>query len=152
MYKNLLIILMVLVIVCVLSYIVYDDTHINNIETFATNIFKSGTIEKSIFETYGPTYYKDPSLMTPAQKTKFLKTAKFGNMTIGDYINWLLLSEKLGNPLSFSDTKVLLKFKAGSRLSLDDIPEDKTSVPKQPQSAQTTFNNFMNGGDPELTI
>lgn len=102
-----------------------------------------GTKLQTSNEDYGSTYYKSPELMTEEQKKKFVNVSKFSNMTIGDYINYLNLSEKIGSQrFSIYDKTMLAKYKSGLRLTLNDIPTDPTSVKDPPLNAQNYFESI----------
>ena len=114
----------------------------NPLNTYSTNPVNLDPNSYLINNKYGPTYYKDPKLMTEKQQHKFINSAKFSNMTIGDYVNYLLLSEKLGKQLSLHDISVLAKYKINSNLTLNDIPNDVSAVPPPPMNAQHLYEKF----------
>ncbi len=96
---------------------------------------------------YGPTYYKDPKLMTEKQKHKFANIDHFSNMTIGDYINYLLVKTELKLPINLSENNVLLRHNQNERLILSDIPNDPSIVPPPPLNAQEYYEAY---GDMKL--
>lgn len=70
----------------------------------------------------GHTYYKDPKEMTPAQLVKFQERAKFTNMTVKDYANWLLTFRDIPEKLTGfhrANLKVLIR---GGQLEKVDMP------------------------------
>jgi len=75
-----------------------------------------------------PTYYMDPSRMTADQLAKFQQRAKFENMTVIDYQNWLLtFRNDPGRLTGFhrGNLKVLLR---GGQLDPTDMPQ-RTRIP-----------------------
>lgn len=81
-----------------------------------------------------PTYYMDPSQMTSIQRLKFKNNAKFQNMTVNDYKNWLLLFKDDQAGLDQYNRKQLRKILKGGKLKLSDIPTE----PMVPQSGFPT--------------
>lgn len=85
------------------------------------------------------TYYKDPAQMTNAQLIKFQEKAKFHNMTVKDYENWLMTfantPEKL---IGFhrANLKVLVR---GGSLSKVDLPQST----RTPSNAKDQYTRIM---------
>lgn len=76
----------------------------------------------------GQSYYMDPKSMTMEQLVKFQQRAKFENMTIRDYQNWLLtFKNNPGRLMGFhrANLKVLLR---GGQLEPTDMPQ-RTRIP-----------------------
>lgn len=113
---------------------------INNIEKF-TSLKLLPTRHHT--HNYGPTYYKDPSLMTEKQKRKFLYKSKFEKMTIQDYINWLNTNKYFDIELTNLHKVNYDKYLTNTRLNLDDIPVIYTN-PLPPPSAQSYYDQFIN--------
>jgi len=74
-------------------------------------------------------YYKNPEEMTVTQKYKFKTKAKFNNMTIKDYTNWLQLYRDDVENLSKHNRKNLKNFLKGQTLNVIDIPKDELIAP-----------------------
>lgn len=96
------------------------------------------------FCQYGPTFYKDPTDMTPRQLMRFKAHAKVHKMTLQDYINWLLLFEDDQNNLSPRHLVNLQKILQGRALTLEDIPRE--TLPS-PMTAQEYFQKIANFDD-----
>ena len=133
--------LIVIILICVLLLnrlpIIYSSFNNNLYENFQSDI-------NTNTNNYGTTYYKNPDHMTENQQNKFLKIAKFSNMTIGDYINFLVLANnKNSNRLTPYDRLMYLKYLSGKRLNLNDIPSDPSIDPPPPPNAQKTYENFQ---------
>lgn len=82
------------------------------------------------------TYYKDPKEMTPAQLVKFQERAKFTNMTVKDYANWLLTFRDIPEKLTGfhrANLKVLIR---GGKLEKVDMPI-RTAPPEGAQDQYT---------------
>lgn len=91
----------------------------------------------------GTTYYMDPKDMTAEQLVKFQQRAKFTNMTVRDYENWLwTFNENPGTLNGFhrSNLKVLVR---GGHLSPTDMP----SRHKIPDSSADQYTKIMQGAD-----
>ena len=82
---------------------------------------------------YGPCYYKDPKDMTERQIRKFKDKAKFGKMTVQDYVNWLTLFDDNLDELSPRHLNNFIKVKRGIKLVLNDIPSDRSPPPMTAQ-------------------
>jgi hypothetical protein len=67
-------------------------------------------------------YYKHPSTMTPDQQVKFRLHAKFENMTVGDYENWLSIHRDNPVHLSKLHRDNLRIINRGGRLTREDMP------------------------------
>lgn len=67
-------------------------------------------------------YYKHPSTMTPDQLVKFRLHAKFENMTVGDYENWLSIHRDNPVHLSKLHRDNLRVLNRGGRLTREDMP------------------------------
>ena len=94
-----------------------------------------------VHNIYGPTYYKDLSLMTDKQKFKFLRKSKFEKMTIQDYINWLNVNLLFNEKLNDHHMKSYVKYLSGERLNLNDIPTIYKN-PLPPPTAQSYFEEY----------
>lgn len=71
-----------------------------------------------------PTFYLDPSLMTPAQVIKFKNRAKLQNMTLQDYKNWLGLFESDLNGLAPVHRTNYFKMKRGDPITVIPSAEE----------------------------
>jgi hypothetical protein len=101
---------------------------------------EQSTVEPPLAIDRIATYYRDPKDMTPAQLIKFQEKAKFTNMTVNDYENWLLTFRNMPEKLvgfHRSNLKVLLR---GGHLTPDDMPS-RTVIPN---SARDQYTNIMN--------
>lgn len=87
-----------------------------------TNIYDNEKNKCYCVGGYGTTYYKNPNNMTPNQIQKFKTKAKFSNMTLQDYINWLLLFDNEPEKLSINHARNLQKITKGLSLSFKDLP------------------------------
>lgn len=67
------------------------------------------------FQTYGPTNYQDPNDMTEQQKLSF-KFSYPNNMTLQDYVNWLILHKNEQKNLSKEHVVNLQKLLNGDKL------------------------------------
>jgi hypothetical protein len=94
----------------------------------------------------GTTFYADPKDMTPDQLIMFQNRAKFENMTLADYQNWLstfaLTPQKLTG-FHRSNLKVLLR---GGKLSPSDMPTRS----KVPDTASDQYTKIMHDSLPEI--
>lgn len=91
----------------------------------------------------GTTYYMDPKKMTPEQLVKFQQRAKFTNMTVKDYENWLwTYREDPGRLNGFhrANLKVIVR---GGNLKPTDMP----SRHKIPDSGADQYTQIMQGAD-----
>jgi hypothetical protein len=104
---------------------------------------KYETICNNILNKYGPTYYKSLDKMTEKQKDKYLKNVKYENMTIGDYINYIILKKQKLNNLNEHETNILNKIINGKTLILSDIPKMKSKTPPPPLNSEQYYNNFL---------
>lgn len=93
-----------------------------------------------------PTYYLDPAGMTVAQRIKFKKHAKFSNMTVLDFENWLMLYRKDPENLPNALRPSLRRLLKGERLTSSDIPKDILRVP--PTAEQSFGSNIRLPEDP----
>jgi hypothetical protein len=90
-----------------------------------------------------PTYYRNPADMTREQILKFKSKAKFNNMTVQDYENWLLLFYEDPQNLESrhrSKLNILLK---GGRLDVKDLPQGESPAP--PLTAEGRFHKNYPG-------
>lgn len=95
--------------------------------------------------TQTQTYYQDPKTMTPVQLIKFQQRAKFENMTVLDYQNWLLTF--VDNPerlVGFhrANLKVLVR---GGQL----YPTDMPSRTRLPDNGRDQYNQIIAGTGPD---
>lgn len=98
--------------------------------------------------TAGKTYYKDPKDMTADQLAKFQQRAKFENMTVQDYQNWLLtFKDNPGRLTGFhrGNLKVLVR---GGQLDQHDLPQ-RTRVP---DSSLDQYTQILHGQMPLSNI
>lgn len=75
------------------------------------------------------TYYLPLDRMTPEQKLKFKARAKFANMTLQDYINWLTLYKDDQHNLTKHNRQNLRRMLRGDILTVSDIPKDSNKIP-----------------------
>lgn len=80
------------------------------------------------------TYYLPLERMTPEQKLKFKSRAKFNNMTLQDYTNWLTLYKEDQHNLSKHNRQNLKRMLRGDTLTVADIPRDTHKI--HPTAAQ----------------
>lgn len=91
------------------------------------------------------TYYLDPRDMTPAQLEKFKHKAKFANMTVNDYYNWLLLFADNPEQLTAFHRANLRIISRGGKLSAADLPRRH----HLPNKAEHEYWAKINNGVPE---
>lgn len=93
------------------------------------------TVEPDAAESISSgTYYKDPSQMTAAQRSKFRNKAKFANMTPLDYRNWLLMFKDEEHKLTAFHRSNLRIVTRGGQLTAADLPR-VTRTPKRADEA-----------------
>lgn len=92
---------------------------------------------------YGPTNYPDPKNMSPIDKDLF-KYNYPSNMTLQDYINWLLLYEETISELSYDHLINLRKIKRGIKLKYEFgiVPPSSKYAP--PTNAEEYFKKLYN--------
>ena len=90
----------------------------------------------------GKTYYKDPADMTPAQRVKFRNKAKFTNMTVKDYKNWLQLFKNTPEKLAGFHRGNLRILTHGGHLMESDMPR----VTPEPHKADHEYMEKINQG------
>jgi hypothetical protein len=93
------------------------------------------------FQTYGPTNYQDPNDMTEQQKLSF-KLSYPNNMTLQDYVNWLMLYKDEEKNLSKEHVVNLQKLLIGEKLEyIAGILPPPTKV-SPPLTSEDYFNNL----------
>lgn len=70
-------------------------------------------------------YYLKPEQMTPAQLVKFMEKAKFHNMTVQDYQNWLRLFMDHPEQLAAFHRSNLRVIVRGGQLTPEDMPKSQ---------------------------
>lgn len=91
---------------------------------------------------YGPTNYKDPLDMTDKERKQYMKKYR-KNMTLQDYINWLLLfrdNPYCLNEVHFKNLKTVVR---GGKLTLDDMPLVRLPAPT---NASSYFSKMYSNG------
>lgn len=93
------------------------------------------------FQTYGPTNYQDPNDMSQEQKLSF-KFSYPNNMTLQDYINWLMLHKDEQKNLSEEHVVNLQKLLMGEKLEyIAGILPPPTKV-SPPLTSEDYFDNL----------
>jgi hypothetical protein len=117
----------------------YCENKSENIQEI-TNTNKNLKIDKK-FQTYGPTNYQDPNDMGQEQRLSF-KYSYPNNMTLQDYVNWLMLYKDEQKNISKEHVVNLQKLLIGEKLEyIAGIlpPSTKTSPPL---TSEDYFNNL----------
>jgi hypothetical protein len=89
----------------------------------------------------GKTYYMDPKRMTPVQLVKFQQKAKFENMTVTDYQNWLRTFKNNPGQLTGyhrANLKVLVR---GGQLEPIDMPQRH----RVPDTSHDQYTKLLHG-------
>ena len=79
----------------------YKEVKTNSMLLDENNLNKDNSKDRVLFQDYGPTNYIDPRNMTDIQKETH-KNYFPKNMTLQDYVNWLLLNRDNINNLRSS--------------------------------------------------
>ena len=122
--------------------LIYENKFCKKNESTIQNITNDNkvTIDKK-FQTYGPTNYQDPNDMSQEQRLSF-KYSYPNNMTLQDYVNWLMLYKDEPKNLSKEHVINLQKLLIGEKLEyIAGIlpPSTKTSPPL---TSKDYFNNL----------
>tara|TARA_B100001248_G_scaffold248043_1_gene220002 strand:- start:1889 stop:2590 length:702 start_codon:yes stop_codon:yes gene_type:complete len=111
---------------------IYEDKYCKKNKSIIHNITNENKVKiDKKFQTYGPTNYQDPNDMTQEQRLSF-KYSYPNNMTLQDYVNWLILYKDEQKNLSKEHVINLQKLLIGEKLEyIAGIlpPPTKTSPP-----------------------
>lgn len=104
--------------------------------------FKNLNLENLKSTSKSTTYYMDPTQMNAAQLAKFKLKAKFENMTVADYTNWLLTFKDEPETLAGFHRGNLRIIMHGGKLRRNDMPR----ITKLPLTAQQEYTKTLSQG------